>query len=62
MSIGQISSEANPVESGRSNTSSNIGQLKIELVSSDFRTKSASEIERMIRERVQDLVHVKRCR
>ena len=60
LSIGQISSEANPVESGRSNTSSNIGQLKIELVSSDFRTKSASEIERMIRERVQDLPNVEK--
>ncbi len=58
LSIGQISQDANPVQGSRNNISSNIGQLKIQLVSSDFRTSSASEIETMIRERVGELPNV----
>lgn len=58
LSIGQISSGRGPVTPSGNQTSSNVGQLKIDLVSSDFRNQSASEIEKLIRERVEDLPNV----
>lgn len=54
--IGQTSSgNGSPVNKSSRNFGSNLGQIEISLVPSDFRTKSSSQIEAMIRQKVQDL-------
>ncbi len=58
LSIGQRFSDNSPVRTTAGDTSSNLGEIKIELVSSDFRANSASEIEALIRERVQNLPNI----
>ena len=55
LSIGETTSGGGPVRSNSSNNANHVGQIKISLVSSDDRNKSASEIEAMIRERIEDI-------
>jgi len=58
VSIGEISTDSNPGASASNSLSSNIGQVKIALVPSDLRTKSAAEIESLLRMRVENLANV----
>ena len=55
VSIGEIATESNPGASASSSTANNIGQVKVALVQSDLRTESSSDIEGMIRKRIEDL-------
>jgi len=57
-SIGAISKSGDPTQGRASNSGSHLGQLIIKLVSSDNRSKSSSEIERMIRERIEDFPNI----
>lgn len=54
LSIGEQSSQGGPGSGPGSSSANNLGQLKIKLVSSDFRDVSASEVEGMIRKRVEN--------
>ena len=60
LTIGQTSSDAGPGSAGGSSSASNIGQLKLQLVSSDLREVSAAEIETMIRERIEHLPNIEK--
>ena len=60
VTIGQNSSEASPGNptGGGSNIANNIGQIKIQLIPSDFRQLSALELESRIRDRVANLPNI----
>jgi len=58
VSIGEIATDSNPGASASSSQASNIGQVKVALIQSDLRSYSASEIEGMIRKRIEDLPSV----
>ncbi len=61
LSIGETSSEAGPPgTAGRNSKSSNVGQMVIQLVSSDHRNVSAAQIESMVRERIADLPNIEK--
>ncbi len=54
--IGQTGgSSGSPVSSGSENIASHLGEVKIQLVPSDFRDVSSMKIEQMIREKIKDL-------
>ena len=55
LSIGETTSGGGPAHSNSSNNANHVGQLKVSLVSSDLRTKSASDIESMIRARIENI-------
>lgn len=55
LSIGERSQDGGPSRTPGSSSSNSIGQMKLKLVSSDFRTQSASNIEDMIRDRVDSI-------
>lgn len=54
VSIGETSRDPGPGSSGGENSANNLGQVKIKLVSSDFRNIAASDIESKIRNRIQN--------
>ena len=61
LSIGETSIEAGPPgTAGRNSKSSNVGQMVIQLVSSDHRNVSAAQIESMVRERIADLPNIEK--
>lgn len=61
LSIGETSSEAGPPGTAmRNSKSSNVGQMVIQLVSSDQRDVSAAQIESMVRERIIDLPNIEK--
>lgn len=55
LSIGESSNSGGPGRGPGSSSANNIGQLKVKLVSSDFRKISAPDIEDMIRQRIENL-------
>lgn len=60
LSIGQVSNGGHgPGGNARSNNANHIGQIKIQLVPSDFREQSSSQIERMIRTRIEHFPNIK---
>ncbi len=59
VTIGQSSAEVGgPGSSSSSTTNSNVGQLKIQLMPSDFRNQSSAQIESKIRARVENLPNI----
>jgi multidrug efflux pump subunit AcrB len=58
VSIGAISNGNSPFQNSSSRNDSNLGEVRIRLVSSDFRKYSASEIESMIRKKIGHLPSV----
>lgn len=58
MSIGATSSGSSPFKNSRTNNGNHLGEIRIRLVSSDFREYSASQIESMIRKKVGHLTDV----
>lgn len=52
--IGETASSGGGPRAGSSNSGNNLGQVRIQLVSSDYRNYSASDIEAMIRKRIDD--------
>lgn len=59
LSIGERSSGGGPGSEPGGSSANNIGQLKVKLVSSDFRTIAASDIEEMIRSRIENFAGIK---
>jgi multidrug efflux pump subunit AcrB len=55
VSIGQISGASGPGGGLGGESASHIGQFKVQLVPSDYRTQSSADIEGLIRGRIQDL-------
>ena len=58
MSIGATSSGSSPFKNSGTNNGNHLGEIRIRLVSSDFREYSASQIESMIRKKVGLLTDV----
>lgn len=59
--IGEISSRGGGPRAGSGgSTASNVGQVTVRLVSSDFRELSAREIENKIRQKIKDLPNIKK--
>lgn len=58
VSIGQIAGGFRPGRAVAGNVSNNVGQVKIKLVPSDFRTYSAATIESMIRKRIVNIPNI----
>jgi len=56
--IGETSTPAGPGSGGSSGNGNNLGQMRIQLVPSDFRKQSASDIETMIRERIESFPNI----
>ena len=57
-SIGQTTRDMGPGSGGGGNAANRLGQVKITLVSSDFRDQSASDIEGMIREKISHIAGI----
>lgn len=55
MTVGESSLGPGPGTAGGSSSSSNIGQIKIQLIPSDFRSQSSAQLEEQIRARIVDL-------
>lgn len=58
MSIGATSSGSSPFKNSGTNNGNHLGEIRIRLVSSDFREYSASQIESMVRKKVGLLTDV----
>ncbi len=58
MSIGATSSGSSPFKNSGTNNGNHLGEIRIRLVSSDFREYSASQIESMIRKKIGLLTDV----
>ncbi|NCO03818.1 MAG: efflux RND transporter permease subunit [Alphaproteobacteria bacterium] len=57
-SIGQVSNLGNPTRTSASQNSDNIGQIILQLVPSDFRNLSSTEIEAMVRKKTENLPNI----
>lgn len=60
LSMGSQSVEEGPGAGASDNQANRYGQVTIQLVPSDYRSHSSSEIERMIRERIIDIPNVEK--
>ncbi len=60
VTIGQSLSGSSPLGGGSTQASSHIGQIRIQLVPSDFRDLSSSEIETKIRNRIGNIPNIKK--
>jgi multidrug efflux pump subunit AcrB len=58
LSIGATSSGSSPFKNSGSNSGNHLGEVRIQLVPSDFREYSSSQIETMIRQKVGKLTDV----
>lgn len=58
VTIGEKGSGDSPMRAPSGNNGNNIGQIKIRLVPSDFRTYSAYEVESKIRENIEELPNI----
>lgn len=59
ITIGQTTADSSPGGGKGAEYANNVGQIIIQLVPSDFRDKSASQIERMIRKKIENLPNIK---
>lgn len=62
LNIGQTSTDGGPGRTPSSSGANNLGQLKLKLVSSDFREQSASDIEGMIRKRIENIPGIEKLK
>ncbi|MEM0912199.1 MAG: efflux RND transporter permease subunit [Pseudomonadota bacterium] len=58
LSIGASSTEASPAGAAGTSTNSNIGQVKIQLIPSDFRTMSSQELESKIAQQIRHFPNI----
>lgn len=58
VSIGEKINTISPMNINLGNSASHLGQIKINLVPSDFRDQSASDVERLIRKKIESMPNV----